>query len=67
MKGTLNGEETGWTVARIEEIVNSYKNFVVKSEGKGPPQSRMNMWVNKIKCIKNNQGLIDMCRIYLAQ
>jgi hypothetical protein len=37
MKGTLNGEETGWTVARIEEIVNSYKNFVVKSEGKGPP------------------------------
>ena len=36
MKETLNEEEIDWTLARVVEIVKSFKNVVVKSEGKGP-------------------------------
>jgi len=47
MNERLNEEEIDWTLARVVEIVNSYKNLVVKSEGKGPLQRRTYMRENK--------------------
>jgi hypothetical protein len=49
MKERLNEEEIDWTLARVVEIINSYKNLVVNSEGKRPLQRRMNMRENEIK------------------
>jgi hypothetical protein len=34
MKERLSEEEIDWTLARVVDIVNSYKNLVVRSEGK---------------------------------
>jgi hypothetical protein len=56
MKERLNEEETDWTLARVVGIVRLYKNLVVRSEGKGPLQRRMNMREHK-----TNVSEIIMC------